>query len=140
MAPAAVATEPALPEAAAAVVLPALASNQFSLPRKSISSKTGQTTVTVKIPGPGKVELIGTAKSGGKAAGLHEEGQVGQVVLTADKAGTFKLTLKPSGAAKQLLRKKGKLKVSAEADLHAERRYREQHHQRGDAEAQQRKK
>ena len=37
---------------------------------------------------------------------------VGKVTLTAGKAGTYNLTLKPSGAAKKVLRKKGKLKVN----------------------------
>ena len=43
-------------------------------------------------------------------------------MLNANKGGTFNLTLKPSAAAKKLLRKKGKLKVTAQADLHADRR------------------
>jgi ABC-type phosphate transport system substrate-binding protein len=85
---------------------PIKASNRFSLPRKTISSRTGGATVAVKLPGPGKLVMLGTAKAGKKKV------KVGQVVLTANKAGTFKLTLKPSAAAKKLLRKKGKLKVS----------------------------
>ncbi|HEX7058937.1 MAG TPA: hypothetical protein VF176_03725 [Solirubrobacterales bacterium] len=83
-------------------------SNRFSLPRKSISSKTGGATVSVKLPGPGKLELLGTAKVGKKKI------KVGRVLLIANKAGTFDLTLKPSAAAKKVLRKKGKLKVSLE--------------------------
>ena len=49
--------------------------------------------------------MLGTAKSGRKTI------TVGHLVLTANKAGTFDVTLKPSAAAKGLLRKKGKLKV-----------------------------
>lgn len=81
-------------------------SNRFSLPRKTISSKTGRATISVKLPGPGKVVLLGTAKSGKKQV------KVGQVVLNAGKAGTFALTLKPSGAAMGLLNRKGSLPVS----------------------------
>jgi ABC-type phosphate transport system substrate-binding protein len=81
-------------------------SNQFSVPKTAISSKTGNATVSVKLPGAGRLELLGNAKSGKKTI------KVGRVVLTANRAGTFKLTLKPGKAAKELLRKKGKLKVS----------------------------
>jgi ABC-type phosphate transport system substrate-binding protein len=82
--------------------------NGFTLPRKSISSKTGGATISVKLPGPGQFELVGTAKVGKKQI------KVGRTVLSASKAGTFSLQLKPSAAAKQQLRKKGSLKVSLE--------------------------
>ena len=95
-------------------------SNQFSLTRKAISSKTGSVTVTVKLPGPGVLELVATAKANapaGKGKGKRQnlaskKINVGRVVLTANKAGTYDLTLKPSGAAKKLLRQKGALRVS----------------------------
>lgn len=97
-----------------AVVQPLAPSNLFSLPKKSISSKTGQATVSVKIPGPGKVELVGTASvPSGKASRVYMKTiTVGKVTLTASKAGTYNLTLKPNGAAKKQLRKKGKLRVN----------------------------
>jgi ABC-type phosphate transport system substrate-binding protein len=81
-------------------------SNLFSVPRKSISSKTGGASISVKLPGAGKLELDATAKAGKKRI------KVGRIVLNANKAGTFQLSLKPSGAAKSQLRKKGRLKVS----------------------------
>ena len=81
-------------------------SNAFSLLKKTISSKTGQATISVKVPGAGKLVMVGTAKSGKKTL------KVGQVVLNANKAGTFKLTLKPSGAAKKVLQEEGSLKVA----------------------------
>lgn len=89
-------------------------SNLFSLPKKSISSQTGQATVSVKIPGPGKVEMVGTANvPSAKSSRVHKKKiTVGKVTLTAGKAGTYNLKLKPSGAAKKRLREKGKLKVS----------------------------
>ena len=90
-------------------------SNKFSLPRKSISSRTGSAIISVKLPGPGRLEMVGTAKvqTGGNArASATKTIKVGRVVLTANKAGTFDLTLKPSAAAKKELRRKGKLKVS----------------------------
>jgi hypothetical protein len=85
---------------------PVKPSNLFTVPRKSISSKTGGASVSVKLPGPGQLEMLGSAKAGkGKI-------KVGRVLLTANKAGTFELALKPSAAAKKALREKGSLKVS----------------------------
>lgn len=81
-------------------------SNQFSIPKKTISSKTGSATFSVKLPGAGKLGVLGTAKVGKKAI------KVGNVTLTVGKAGTYSVTLKPTGAAKQLLSKNGSLKVN----------------------------
>ncbi len=99
--------------------LPVKPSNLFTLPRKSISSKTGGATVSVKLPGAGKLVMVGTAKvqiaQKRKSKRRHRKSKtikVGQVVLNANKAGTFNLTLKPSRAAKKELRKKGKLRIS----------------------------
>ncbi len=96
-------TPPPPPKAIPPVPIPP--SNAFSLLKKTISSKTGQAAISVKLPGAGKLVMVGTAKSGKKTI------KVGQVVLNANKAGTFKLTLKPSGAAKALLQDQGSLKV-----------------------------
>lgn len=93
---------------------PLAPSNLFSLPKKTISSKTGGATVSVKIPGPGVVELVGTANvpsAKGKRSSKKAI-QVGRTTLTASGAGTYNLALKPSNAAKQQLRSKGQLKVS----------------------------
>jgi ABC-type phosphate transport system substrate-binding protein len=84
----------------------ATVSNQFTLTRKSISSQTGGATLSVKLPGAGKLDVLGTAKVGKKRI------TVGHVVLNAAKGGTFNVTLKPRAAAKQALQTKGKLKVS----------------------------
>ena len=85
---------------------PPLPSNQFSLLKKTISSKTGGATISVKVPGAGKLEMVGTAKAGKKTI------KVGRTVLNATQGGTFKLTLKPSAAAKKQLQKSGSLKVT----------------------------
>jgi ABC-type phosphate transport system substrate-binding protein len=99
--------------------LPLKPSNLFSLPRKSISSKTGGATVSVKLPGAGKLVMVGTAKVQIAQKRKNKRRQrksktikVGQVVLNASRAGTYDLTLKPSGAAKKELSKKGSLRVS----------------------------
>jgi ABC-type phosphate transport system substrate-binding protein len=81
-------------------------SNAFSVTKKTISSKDGKAAISVKLPGPGKLVLVGKAKNGKKTI------QVGKVTLNAAKSGTFILTLKPSAAAKQLLKDKGSLKVT----------------------------
>lgn len=81
-------------------------SNAFSVTKKTISSKDGKATISVKLPGPGKLVLVGKAKNGKKNI------QVGKVTLNAAKSGTFSLTLKPSAAAKQVLADKGSLKVT----------------------------
>lgn len=81
-------------------------SNQFSLLKKTISSKSGGATLSVKLPGAGKLDVLGTAKAGKKKI------TVGHVVLNAGKGGTFNVTLKPSAAAKQVLAEKGKLNVT----------------------------
>jgi hypothetical protein len=81
-------------------------SNLFTLTRKAVSSKTGSATLSVKLPGAGKLDVMGTAKVGKKKV------TVGHIVLNAAKGGTFNLTLKPSGAAKTALKDKGKLNVS----------------------------
>lgn len=83
-------------------------SNSFSVTKKAISSKTGKATISLKLPGAGKVVMVGKAKAGKKTI------KVGKVTLNAAKAGTFNLTLTPSSAAKQLLKKTGSLKVNLE--------------------------
>ncbi|HEY5941563.1 MAG TPA: hypothetical protein VIT89_01720 [Solirubrobacterales bacterium] len=81
-------------------------SNAFSVTKKAISSKTGKATISLKLPGAGKVVMVGKAKNGKKTI------NVGKVTLNAAKAGTFNLTLSPSGAAKQVLNRTGSLKVN----------------------------
>lgn len=98
-------------------------SNLFSLTRTTISSKTGQAKIAVKLPGAGQLVLIGKARVQvpGKAKKKRKNRRnrkrtktinVGRVVLNANKAGTYNLTLKPNGAAKKALRKKGRLQVT----------------------------
>ncbi|HXR30258.1 MAG TPA: substrate-binding domain-containing protein [Solirubrobacterales bacterium] len=88
--------------------LPVKPSNVFSLLRKSITSKTGGATVSVKLPGAGTLELLATAKKGKKSI------KVGRTVLNATQAGTYNLTLKPNAVAMKALKEKGKLPVRLE--------------------------
>jgi hypothetical protein len=86
-----------------AVVVP---SNKFSVLRTTISSAKGTATFSVKLPGAGKLEVVGSAKNKGKKV------NAGRVLLTVSKTGTYSVTLKPTGKAKSLLNEKGSLKVS----------------------------
>jgi ABC-type phosphate transport system substrate-binding protein len=81
-------------------------SNLFTLTRKTVSSKTGSATLSVKLPGAGKLDVLGTAKVGKRKV------TVGHVVVNAAKGGTYNVTLKPTGAAKTALKAAGKLNVS----------------------------
>jgi ABC-type phosphate transport system substrate-binding protein len=91
--------------------LPVKPSNVFSLLRKSISSKTGGATVSVKLPGAGTLEAIATAKKGKKTI------KVGRTVVKASRAGTYNVALKPSAAAMKALKEKGKLPVKLELNF-----------------------
>lgn len=94
---------------------PAKPSNAFSLLRKSISSKTGGATLSLKLPGAGKLEVVATANVSNGRKGRKKRRlaaiTVARVTLSASKGGTFNVPLRPSGAAKKALRKKGKLTV-----------------------------
>jgi hypothetical protein len=85
---------------------PIAVSNAFSVLRKTISSAKGTASISVKLPGAGKLDLLAKAKAG------KAKIKVGHVVLTAGSAGTFTLNLKPSAAAKAVLRDTGKLKTN----------------------------
>lgn len=111
------------PSAAAPPLLPVVPSNLFSLLRKQISSKTGQANLAVKLPGAGRLVVVGKAKVqvGGKKGKNRRSRRnrrrtktvnVGQVALNANQAGTYNLKLVPRGAARRELRKKGRLPVS----------------------------
>ncbi|HEX3173830.1 MAG TPA: substrate-binding domain-containing protein [Solirubrobacterales bacterium] len=81
-------------------------SNDITLGRTTVSSKTGSASLSVNLPAAGKLDVLGTARVGKKKI------KVGHLVLTAAGPGNYKVTLKPNGAAKQALRKAGKLAVT----------------------------
>jgi ABC-type phosphate transport system substrate-binding protein len=84
---------------------PSKPSNAFSVPATAISSRTGNATFSIRLPGAGQVTLKATAGAGRKKI------TVGSLRQSVSKAGTVKLTLKPAGKAKQRLKKSGKLVV-----------------------------
>ncbi len=104
-------------------------SNKFTLPRKKISSKTGKATISVKLPGAGKLELLGTAKVGKKTI------KVGRTVLNANRAGTF--NLEPTGrSCEEAAAHEGQVEGQVAAHVHAERRHLEHAEELDHAEAQ----
>jgi hypothetical protein len=78
-------------------------SNAFSVKGKK-SLKSGAVAITVKVAGPGRV----SAKDAGSGKARFKP-----VKVSASKAGTVTLTVKPTAAARKLIAKRGKLKVKA---------------------------
>lgn len=86
-------------------VVPPAVSNVFSVPRTLLSRRTGSATFSVRVPGRGRVTVLGTYRRKGRTI------KVGGVRRSVSRAGTYKLTLKPGRAAKKVLRAKGRLKI-----------------------------
>jgi hypothetical protein len=90
-------------------------SNKLTLLGKKLKPSNGTATISVSVPGPGALALLATAnapKAGASvAASAKGTFKVGSAAARASGAGTYRLTLKPSGRAKGVLREKGKLKV-----------------------------
>jgi glucose/arabinose dehydrogenase len=76
-------------------------SNDFSFGKVKKNKKKGTAKLTVRVPGPGEVELAKTNKVRGDDD-------------SADEAGKEKLSIKPKGKAKKRLNHSGKTKVKAE--------------------------
>lgn len=80
---------------------PAAPSNRFSVPRISLSRRTGNATVSVRVPGPGTIVLGGRA---GKT-------RVGGLRARVSSSGTYRLTIKVGRKAKRALRRRGRLRI-----------------------------
>ena len=76
------------------------ASNDFSFGKVKKNKRKGTAKLTLKVPGPGELELAKTKKVRGDDD-------------SADEAGKEKLSIKPKGKAKKRLNNKGKAKVKA---------------------------
>jgi glucose/arabinose dehydrogenase len=77
------------------------ASNDFSFGKVKKNKKKGTAKLTVKVPGPGELDLAKTRK-----VKADEE--------AVEEAGNEKLPIKPKGKAKKKLNNSGKAKVKAE--------------------------
>lgn len=85
---------------------PVVPSNRFTIVRTTLRSRQGTGQFTVRVPGRGTLTLSAKAKSGRKRI------NVDAVRLTVSRSGTYRLNLKPGKAAKRILKKRGKLRVS----------------------------
>jgi hypothetical protein len=85
----------------------------FSFDKVKRNKRNGTAKLTVKVPGPGDVELAKTKRVKGAKKG-------------ASAAGKVKLPVRSLGKAKQELKAKGKAKVEAEV-TYAPRRRRSEH-------------
>ena len=76
--------------------------------------KSGSTTITITVPGPGVLQVAPTA-GGSRAAfakaraAKKKKPLIKTVKLNVAKAGKVKVTLKPTAAGKKVLKKKGKI-------------------------------
>ena len=92
---------------------PAPPSNAFTVGSK-IVFKSGSTTITITVPGPGVLQVAPTA-GGSRAAfakaraAKKKKPLIKTVKLNVAKAGKVKVTLKPTAAGKKVLKKKGKI-------------------------------
>jgi len=92
---------------------PAPPSNAFTVGSK-IVFKSGSTTLTITVPGPGVLQVAPTA-GGSRAqiararAAKKKKALVKTVRVNVVKAGKVKVTLRPTAAGKKVLKKKGKI-------------------------------
>jgi hypothetical protein len=92
-------------------------SNQFSILKPRSASASGVIELSIRLPGPGVVTGTGTTKlrAGLSAAGTKKRARVlvyGSGRLVVATAGAAALKIAPSPAARRVLRKIKKLKVS----------------------------
>jgi hypothetical protein len=94
---------------------PASPSNVFTKGKLKLNKKNGTGTLTVTVPGAGVLTLADA--NGSKKATASKRKRKPKLVkpatLKPTAAGTVKVPLKPTGAGKKILRKKGKLKFKA---------------------------
>jgi hypothetical protein len=88
--------------------------NVFKKGKLKLNKSNGTGTLTVTVPGAGVLTLTDAAAT--KKATASKKGKkklVKPATLKPTAAGTVKVALKPTGAGKKILRKKGKLKIKA---------------------------
>ncbi|MBA2419739.1 MAG: hypothetical protein H0V57_01250 [Thermoleophilaceae bacterium] len=78
----------------------------FSIPRRAISSRTGRATLSIRVPGAGRITVLVRAKNG------RRRFTVANIRRSVSSAGTYKITIKPNRTARRILKRKGRLKCS----------------------------
>lgn len=97
---------PASPSPAPQPAPPAPApSNAFTFGKLKLNKKNGTATLAVNVPGAGTLTAVDAKKKAPK--------RIKRATATASAAGVVRLKLKPTGAGKKALKKKGKLKFKA---------------------------
>jgi RTX calcium-binding nonapeptide repeat (4 copies) len=85
---------------------PGSPNNAFSV--KSVVATKGILTITLRVPGPGKLRFAATAKAGKH----HRKFSVAKRAATVASVGLVRVKLKPLAAARRILRRKDKLRAS----------------------------
>ena len=90
-----------------------LGSNRFSFGKLTLNRKNGSARLAVKVPGPGKLTAKGVAASAKAKASKAKKPQspLKPATVTATKASTVTIPLKPTPAAMKTLRTERKLRV-----------------------------
>jgi hypothetical protein len=81
----------------------------FSVPAARVNTRNGRATFTVRVPAAGTIVVVGRANLPRPRASVVR--RIGRVRLTVSQGGTYRATLKPSAAAKRVLRRKRRLRV-----------------------------
>jgi hypothetical protein len=89
---------------------PPLGSNRFSFGKVTLNRKNGSAKLSVKVPGPGKLTAKAEA-SKAKAGKVKKTQWLKPAAVTASKAGSVTIPLKPTAAAKKILKAEHKLRV-----------------------------
>jgi hypothetical protein len=88
-----------------------LPSNFFTIDRTRSSAK-GTATLTVTLPGAGRLAVVATATIPTKPS-TSRRITVGRATKSVASSGTVSVKLKPSRTAMRILKRKGRLKTSA---------------------------
>jgi ABC-type phosphate transport system substrate-binding protein len=86
-------------------------SNVFSVPSTRINRRNGQATFSIRVPGAGAIEVAGSASLPRQGRRGTVRRRIGRVRLTVSRSGTYRATLKPSAAARRVLRRRGSLRT-----------------------------
>jgi hypothetical protein len=92
---------------------PAPPSNVFTKGKLKLNKKNGTGTLSVTVPGAGVLTLTDASSTKKATASKRKPKLVKPATLKPAAAGQVKVPLKPTGAGKKILKKKGKLKIKA---------------------------
>jgi hypothetical protein len=104
--------------------LPPLGSSRFAVGKVTLNRRNGTATIAIEVPGPGRLTAKGEGRLAAAPKGREPEAHatkagkrqalIKPVVENAARAGIVTLTLKPTPAARAVLKRKHKLRVPVE--------------------------